>query len=195
MPKNKLRFYWDSCIFLSWLKNETLPSGVMEGILGVVEAVRKGNAVLLTSVVTEQEVLQCKMSPTAEEMFQDFLKRRSIQVISLDRRISKLTRDIRNYYQERVDKEKKEKGITTELPLSLGDAQHLATAIHYEADEFHTTDDGKKSKKYRSILSMDGDVAGHPLKICMPFSNQGVFPWALQPRDAKLSGEVPGDAS
>jgi hypothetical protein len=55
--------------------------------------------------------------------------------------------------------------------LEFGDAIHLASAIHYQVDEFVTFDsrDSKKpSKAKRAILPLSGNVAGHRLFIAKP---------------------------
>jgi integrase len=56
--------------------------------------------------------------------------------------------------------------VEPEVTAVGGGAKHLASAIHFEVDEFHTFDEGKKGG--RSLLSLDGDVAGHRLRICKP---------------------------
>src|SRR5277367_6240872 len=64
-----------------------------------------------------------------------FFKRRNVVQISVDTRISQRASAIRNYYNQRGTK------------LTTPDSIHLATAIIYEADEFHTLDgDGKRQR-------------------------------------------------
>jgi hypothetical protein len=62
--------------------------------------------------------------------------------------------------------------------LLTPDAIHLATAIHYNADEFHTFDGSKprtpRDKRYTrsGLLLLDGNVAGHGLTVCKPTADQ-----------------------
>jgi PIN domain len=64
--------------------------------------------------------------------------------------------DLRNHYAA--------KGKKT---LSAPDAIHLATAILYRADEFHTFDSDGSSRSL-GLLPLSGDVGGHRLIICKP---------------------------
>ena len=75
-----------------------------------------------------------------------------------DIRITKLAHQIRNVYPK----------------LSTPDAVHLATGIHYEADQFHTFDDGGKDGM--SLLGLNGNVAGYPLVVCKPPMTQYRLP-------------------
>jgi hypothetical protein len=56
--------------------------------------------------------------------------------------------------------------------ISTPDAIHLATAILYEAEEFHTTDGGGKRKRAGDLIPLNGNVAGHRLRICIPRADQ-----------------------
>jgi hypothetical protein len=71
-----------------------------------------------------------------------------------------LAHDIRDYYIIRAQ----EHGGKT---LSTADAIHLATAILYRADEFHTFDE-RGSAKNLGLIPLSGNVGGHSLKICKP---------------------------
>jgi hypothetical protein len=51
--------------------------------------------------------------------------------------------------------------------VSVPDAIHLATALIYRADEFHTFD-GKNGRNTLGLLPLSGDVGGHKLTICKP---------------------------
>jgi predicted nucleic acid-binding protein len=148
--------YWDACIFIAWLKNEVRPPGEMDGIVECVEAVERNEIRLITSVQTRTEVFEANLSDQVKTMYADLLKRRNVQLIDNDLRVSDLARQIREYYAELSHRDG-QPGITTP------DAVHLATAIHYKADAFYTFDKG--DRKARSLLSLDGNVAGHPLKI------------------------------
>ncbi len=67
----------------------------------------------------------------------------------------------RDYYQQRK--------TTDNLPtLTTPDAIHLATAIIYRANEFHTFDEHNETRKRRALLPLNGNVAGYPIVVCKP---------------------------
>jgi len=145
--------YWDSCIFLAWLKDEDRPEGEMDGVYECVEGVERNTVRLITSVLTRTEVLEADLDDHTRNLYSQLLKRRNVQLVDNDLRVSNLAREIREYYREKPS-------------LKTDDAIHLATAIHYRADAFYTFDEGKHGG--RSLLSLNGNVAGYPLKVCKP---------------------------
>ncbi len=46
-------YYWDSCLFLAWIKDEERPSGEMDGVREVIERVKRRDAKIITSVLTD----------------------------------------------------------------------------------------------------------------------------------------------
>lgn len=112
---------------------------------------------LVTSTVTLTEVLDCTLPPLAAQQFEDIFKRPNVQQVSLDQRIAKLSQQIRSYYHNKGGQK-----------IWTADAQHLATAIMTNCDEFHTLDGFKRDKKLSRLLSLGDSVAGSPLKVCIP---------------------------
>ena len=140
----------------------------MDGLIECVELVEARQVRLITSVITRSEVFECDLSTEVRSQYMRLLNRRNVVLLDNDLRVSELARQIREYYA----KQKKIDGLDG---IGTPDAIHLATAIHYNADVFYTFDDGKKAgPKGRSLLSLDGNVAGHNLHICKPV--------AIQPR-------------
>jgi hypothetical protein len=94
--------------------------------------------------------------------------------IDISKPILNLAREIKDYYYEEGDTE-------TGKPyrmMSTGDAIHLATAIVWEADEFHTRDGRRKGGNVPLIglpdASPGGTLAGRwALKIVCPDDDQG----------------------
>ncbi len=151
---------WDSCVFLAWLQDERREPGVMEGIEEMVRKINGGEIILLTSQMTNIEVLQSRLSPEAQKKWKEIFNRRNCQIMDINPRIGEKASFIRDHYDQ--------KGIR----LSSPDSIQLATAVIYNAEEFHTFDgSGKKKKGY--LLPLDGNVAGHKLKICVPYAEQG----------------------
>ena len=160
MSIGKKTIAWDSCIFLAWLQDEKREFGVMEGIEDVVRKIHAGEVVLLTSQMTNIEVLQSRLSSEAQKKWKEIFNRRNCQIMDINPRVSEKSHFIRDYYDQ--------KGIK----LSSPDTIQLATAIIYGAEEFHTFD-GVGKKRNGDLLPLSGNVAGHKLKICVPYAEQG----------------------
>ena len=155
MPGNSPVFYWDTCLFLAWLKDEERKTGEMDGVREVISRAQKRDVKIITSVLTTTEVLSAKIPAGMDTLFKGLLKR--VTQISVDIRVAELAHDIRNYYAMRG----------TGKTIATPDAIHLATAILYRASEFHTFDEAG-SRKSLGLLPLSGDVGGHRLKICKP---------------------------
>jgi predicted nucleic acid-binding protein len=151
-------FYWDTCLFLAWIKDEERPSGEMDGVRELIERHRRRDVKLVTSVLTSVEVLQSKLPVGMEALFTGLMKR--ITRIGMDSKIASLAHDIRDHYMGRAS----EFGGKT---LSTPDAIHLATAILYRVNEFHTFDNDGSGKSL-GLIPLSGNVGGHNLKICKP---------------------------
>lgn len=146
---NPLLYYWDACIFLAWLKDEERKLGEMDGVRDIIQRMKRRDARIMTSVLTVVEVLTAKIPVGIDTSFKDLLKRTNRQ--SMDIRVASLAHDLRNFY------------VTQGQSLKSPDAIHLATAINYRADEFHTFDG--------QLLAMSENVGGHKLIVCMPQTN------------------------
>src|SRR5690349_6962543 len=135
-------YYWDSSAFIAWLDGgKGHPKDVIAGLEEIAREVNENRAILCTSVMTETEVLQGKLTPEQADKFQNLFKRRNVHSIAVDSRIAKKASEIRNYYNGRGRK------------LDSPDSIHLATAIIYGVDEFHTLDGD-------DLLRLNGDVPG-----------------------------------
>ena len=159
--RNLPLFYWDTCVFLAWLKDEPNDATVLAGMEETVKLVDNYRAVLMTSVVTRTEILESTLDATMLSNFHRIFSRRNVYMAVLDHKIADISHEIRNYYREKEGKN-----------LSSTDCHHLATAIHYEAMEMNTMDGCGKKKKH-CLLPLNGIVANkYPMKICLPFHIQ-----------------------
>jgi predicted nucleic acid-binding protein len=167
MPANSIVFYWDTCIFVAWLKNETSRKpGELEGTIDCVEKFKRREISLMTSALTLIEMTAVKIPAGVETLLEETMQRSNFTTVSVDIRVAKLARDLRNHYLLRPTE-------YSGLTLSLPDSIHLATAILYHANEFHTFDgEGSARKNSLGLLPLDGDVAGHKLKIRRPPNDQ-----------------------
>lgn len=152
-------YYWDTCLFLAWIKDEERKSGEMDGIREVIARHKKREVKILTSALTTVETLQSRLPVGMDRIFGDLMKR--IERVGIDTKVAAMAHDIRDYYVKNAS----EYGGKT---VSTPDAIHLATAILYRVTEFHTFDDGKSSSKSIGLLNLSGSVGGHKLTICKP---------------------------
>ena len=151
-------YYWDTCLFLAWIKDEERATREMDGVREIIERSKRREVKIVTSVLTSVEVLQSRLPVGLENLFLGLMKR--ITRLGMDTKVASLAHDIRNYYTMHSAKF----GGKT---LSTPDAIHLATAVLYRVDEFHTFD-GEGSAKSLGLLPLSGDVGGHRLVICKP---------------------------
>ena len=154
MPGNSPIYYWDTCLFLAWLKDEERPTGEMDGVRDIIERSKKRDARIMTSVLTTTEALSARIPAGMDTLFQQMMRR--VSRVGIDIKVASLAHDIRNYYAKGGGK-----------TLSTPDAIHLATAIIFRVDEFHTFD-GNGSRKSLGLLPLSGNVAGNRLAICKP---------------------------
>jgi predicted nucleic acid-binding protein len=176
MAGNEPVYYWDTCLFLAWIKDEERKSGEMDGVREIIERHKRREVKILTSVMTTVEVLQSRVPAGMERLFEGLMKR--LTRASVDSKVALMAHDIRNYYILRPS----EFGGKT---VSAPDAVHLATAVLYRATEFHTFD-GENSSKSLGLLVLSGNVGGHKLTICKPQArNPGLD--LRQPKPTTLS--------
>jgi hypothetical protein len=157
MP-GKQQIYWDANVFLAWLQDEQQwGTVIMGGIEDTIRKVHNNEIVLFTSFMTQTEVFESRLSQKAKEGWQGVFKRKNVKMISGDQRIGELSSFIRDYYSR--------KSIKIQAP----DAIHLATAIIYQADEFHTLDGAGPKKRPSDLLRLGTKIAGrYNLLICTP---------------------------
>jgi predicted nucleic acid-binding protein len=167
-------YYWDTSCFIAWLDGGKGHSReVLSGLDAVAKEIYENRSTLCTSVMTETEVLQGKLTPEQVIKFQNLFKRRNVIAINVDSKIARTASEIRSYYSAR------------DIKIKTPDSIHLATAIIYEADEFHTLDGDGERPRPSDLLRLNGNVAGHPLHIRVPIAIQpslfsGVSPVALE---------------
>jgi predicted nucleic acid-binding protein len=152
-------YYWDTCLFVAWIKDEQRLTGEMDGVRELIQRHKRREVKIITSVLTAVEVLQCKLPAGMETLFSGLIKRLD-QRIGIDSKIASLAHDLRNYYSMRPAE-------FENRTLATPDAIHLASAILNRATEFHTFDGGGVGKSL-GLLPLTGNVAGHKLTICKP---------------------------
>ena len=70
MPVSRQKIYWDTCIFLTWSKNEMdKPAAARQGIEETVKLFNKNEIILVTSVITRIEVFDCDFTSEQKNNF------------------------------------------------------------------------------------------------------------------------------
>ncbi len=160
MRGNKKIIYWDSGIFIAWIKNEARQNNELDGIADCVEQVYKGQAIIaISSFAIKLEVLKVKMTSAEKRKFELLCKGRKVQKLPFTPIIEDIAVKIREHY------------VAQQLSIGSMDCTHLATAIYYrEVDAFYTFDD--------KLLRLNGDVGVDNLVICKPpIQRQLRFPY------------------
>src|SRR4051812_4328689 len=122
MTRTSERVYWDACVFISLLDGcKDRSSEEEQGLRDVVGGVESGKLLIVTTQLIHTEVLAGNMSDDAKHKFQSLFKRRCIQALPVDTRVSEKAGELREYYQ-------RQKAIDGLPILDTMDAIHLATA-------------------------------------------------------------------
>jgi predicted nucleic acid-binding protein len=162
--------YWDTGILLSWLKDEA--RGGPEEKAGILECVKRHDAKevqIAVSTLVRVEILDSLFETEEQrDAFSGFLRSSQLSLVSPHFRIMEEASALRDFYG-------KNPLPGVKKTLSTPDAIHLATALSVKAEVFYTFDE-KNSKKALGLLQLDGDVAGHPLKIKKPSHAQLSLP-------------------
>jgi len=141
--------YWDSCIFIAWLRDEQRPNpSDMDGIAYLVEEWDAGRVVIVTSPITRIEVLDSSLTPDQAATFHACFRRSTLRVDAVTLPVADLAHELRDFYAD--------------PRLCTPDALHLATAIAAECDTLYTFDGTNPSdkKKARKLLPLGPKIAG-----------------------------------
>lgn len=144
--------YWDSCVWIRLISKE--PG--WEHCQHIIEEAKAGRVVIWTSTLTLAEVYKVKTKNGNKELagdkdadFENFLLQDFVQVVQVDRDIAIRSRRLCRKHQ------------TLKKP---NDGVHLATALTYNCDEFHTTDD----KDLTPLSGLESTDDGRPLPVMYP---------------------------
>jgi predicted nucleic acid-binding protein len=159
MPRDPL-VAWDTSVLLALIKDETRAEGEMDGVYEWARRVDSGEVRLILSSMFRMEILESTLPMEALEKLDQILDRSNVVEVEMGPRVINKASELRDYYQRRRE-------IVSAPGLSTPDAIHLATAILYGVDQFHTFDERDKPSSL-GLIPLSGDVAGHPLVICKP---------------------------
>lgn len=157
MPTGKLRYCWDSCVFISLITATGRTEEELRNLRELERLSDEGEIVIFTASITLIEVLACKMTDEQEIAFRALLRRSNVYPVSVTARIAEKAREIRNYYR------------VQNLELAVPDSIHLATAIHYNATALHTYDGCGKRPRQTDLLKLACPIIEkYHLKVCKP---------------------------
>jgi len=156
---NTILIAWDSSIWISWLVNESRPNHESDGVVECVQLTKEGKVIIVSSTVLYAEVSELRMSTESQLKYTQFLRRRNVKMVGINPRIGAISLELKTFYRQLSKRD----GLKE---LTENDAHHMATAIYMQAEAFYTFDNGGKNS--RSLLSLNGNVAGHNLVVCKP---------------------------
>src|SRR2546427_4003800 len=150
MKSGKPVIYWDTCVFIAWLKEERdkWPPAIWQGIQDVADLAQIGQAILVTSTLIRTEVFLGTLTLEQKQKFAGILRRTNAQEVAPHMRITDRASAIREKHK-----------------IKTPDAIHLATAILYDVDEMHTMDGWHADGKRDGLLALSGNVAEYKLLI------------------------------
>ena len=144
--------YFDSCIFIAYLKNEQRPDpNDMAGVNDLIERIDRAEIQLATSVLSLSEVLERGVPLGTREDFTQLWGRQNCHLIEVNRDIAEIAHTIRDYYQQQSD------GWPT---LTTPDALHVATAISFGCQTFYTFDQNSRKGRKRGLTTLSPLIAG-----------------------------------
>jgi predicted nucleic acid-binding protein len=153
---DELQVYWDSCCWIGLLNQEERWLGDLQSIF---ESAQRRDAQLWISMITILEVVRVPSEdgiprPWPDEniaQVDNLLDQDFVRKVQLDQQIARKAREI--YRSTPSLRERKQM-----------DAIHLATALFYSVDEFHTDDRRDLLRLDKTLRCRDGRL----LRICKP---------------------------
>ena len=152
MSKNNKKsiptYYWDSCVFLSYIMNEKDRAST---VLNLLEEAENGRVKICTSIISIVEVAFAKtekdkksLSPEIEKKINElWLPASPIKILDFYELIAKDSRDLIRLT------------IGKKYRVRPADAIHLTTAKKIGATEFHSYDKKLNKKEIREYLGFD----------------------------------------
>lgn len=149
-PTNRRpRYYFDSGLFIAFIKNE---AGRGPTMLHLLQDAEQQKIEVVTSFLTVAEVLRGGSSTAAgtalsDKDIDDFFDRPEFELVALERFVAEKAREVRRLAPRLAKR------------FSVADAIHVATALLSDVDALYSYDDD-------DLVLYDGQFEG--LKICNP---------------------------
>ena len=154
-------FYWDSCVFLSAVNGD---AGRLPHIESFLDSASKGDVVILTSTVSKVEVafgaaeqLSQALDPAVENKINELWDTGSpVKLVEFH---ELLAEDARALMRQ---------ALTKGWSLRPLDAVHLATAMRYKSDRFHTYDAGLQKFSGQIGITIEEPISPTPMLPMSP---------------------------
>lgn len=112
--------YWDSCIFLALLQNETHRPGEMQYLEQQARKFDIGALAIVTSSIARIEVFESRLTDESKAKFRSMYTRSNFSFIDANFNVCQIASDIRSYYFHNP---------INDLYPSTPDTIHIASAI------------------------------------------------------------------
>ena len=150
MNGRKIKYYWDTCIYLAWLRQEQTHKGTIPSIEGIIQRARDGKVTIYTSVITIAEVLTEKLPAKQRKDFEGCFRFGEHELYDVDVRIAQKASKIREIALALHNGKK----------IKTPDAIHIATAQIIGVEQLHTLDN--------ELIALHGSKAVDGLNITKP---------------------------
>lgn len=159
---NKRVLYWDTCIFINWVKGEeNQPDEVQKGIEQLIDKAYDDSITIMTSVLVLTEMMECDLTPEQAAKLENTFKLKSFPMVNIDDRVCRLAAEIRGQFPK--------SDYPTKSKMGMADSIHLATAIHFGVSAMHTLDGTGKKPKGVPLLPLNKTQKVRYLSIETPW--------------------------
>jgi hypothetical protein len=171
-PGKRPVIYWDTCILLAWIKDETRQDDQMQGLIQVAQGVTRNKIDLITSVISRVEIFESTLTEGQKQRYVDLFKRSNCIQLGVTGPVADRASRLRH-------ESRQQSRSGNQVLLSVPDAVHLASAILHKAAEFHTFDGVRDDKRSVKLIPLSGKPLVEGLTICVPHVKQpDMFPGA-----------------
>ncbi len=100
MSGNSYKEYWDTCVFLAYIRKEDHRPGEIEEIESKIKQFQEGTLYLFTSTITITEIFEAaRLDEQERKIFSGIFKRTNFQFIDANRNICELASEIRSHFK------------------------------------------------------------------------------------------------
>lgn len=166
MAGTKPKIYVDSGLIIAWAHNENRGEGQL------IYQIMNREIIPVSSVILRAEVLESLIPPDKIELVKRVISPPQMQIKTVCSRVADLAEEMRGFVHA-------ERETRRDLPkLELGDALHLATAVHYGCEGFVTLDGVSPTGRKRQLLLWAPAMrARYGLEMSPPQSSQ--MAWSM----------------
>lgn len=147
----RIRYCWDSCVFIAILSDEERPNDELVALRDVVDAVDRGQVSMITSTIVQAEVLDVVEDPDKAARFRHLMNLPNVTEESVTHGIARDAGEMRL-------------ALRGKQKLQTADAIFIATALVHKCNSLQTYDD--------KLLNLSGRQEVKGLAITRPVADQ-----------------------